>query len=179
MATAPSRPAEPPALPAYLLERTGFLLSVMGFTARRRFHEALAPLGLGGPKHFLVLNALDHEGGASQQALGQNLLIDPSTMVSVIDDFERDGLAERRRNPEDRRAHAIYVTRKGKGVLARARRAAAEVEADLLEPLDPDECAMLRDLLARVAVAKAVLPPGLGDECPPGGSQPGERRPPG
>lgn len=170
MATAPTRPPEPRALPAYLLERTGFLLSVMGFTARRRFHEALAPLGLGGPKHFLVLNALDHASGASQQALGHNLLVDPSTMVSVIDDFERDGLAERRRNPEDRRAHAVYVTRKGKSVLVRARRAAAAVEADLLEPLSAEERATLRDLLARVAIAKAVLPPGLGEECPPGGS---------
>ena len=177
MATAPSRRAEPPALPAHLLERTGFLLSVMGFTARRRFHEALQPLGLGGPKHFLVLNALDDADGASQQALGNNLLIDPSTMVSVIDDFERDRLAERRRNPEDRRAHAIYVTRKGKGVLSRARRAAAAVEADLLEPLSSEERATLRDLLARVAVAKALLPPGLGEECPPGGPPAAGRRP--
>ena len=39
--------------------------------------------------------------------------IDPSTMVSLIDQLETAGLAERRPHPTDRRARAIAITPKG------------------------------------------------------------------
>ena len=66
----------------------------------------------------------------SQQAIGERLRIDRTTMVSLIDDLERAGYVKRDRNPGDRRAYVITLTPAGKRAQARAEQA---VDADALE----------------------------------------------
>ncbi|MGH2879628.1 MAG: MarR family transcriptional regulator [Solirubrobacteraceae bacterium] len=56
--------------------------------------------------------------GASQQAIGERLQIPPSRMVAFVDALEQRGLLERRANPEDRRARALYLTDEGRELLA-------------------------------------------------------------
>jgi DNA-binding MarR family transcriptional regulator len=51
-------------------------------------------------------------GSLSQQAIGERLRIDRTTMVALIDDLERGGYVKRERNPHDRRA---YVITRGQG----------------------------------------------------------------
>jgi DNA-binding MarR family transcriptional regulator len=146
MAAEPA-PVDPlPRLP----NRTTFLLTKLGMGTGRLFSEAMAPLGLR-PPQFGVLNILDRFEGASQQAIGERLGIDPSSMVGVIDDCEADGLAERRRDPADRRRHAVYLTPKGRETLAAARAAAKRLQDEVLAPLDADERATLLALLERLA----------------------------
>jgi DNA-binding MarR family transcriptional regulator len=90
--------------------------------------------------------------------------MDPSTMVSTIDELESRGLVERRRHPTDRRAHALHVTDEGRATLARGRRVAAESQEELLAPLNAEERQGLHDLLLRVAEAAGSLtgPPAPG-----------------
>jgi DNA-binding MarR family transcriptional regulator len=134
-----------------LHDRTGFLFGKIGWRATRLFAAALEPMGLR-PKHYGVLNFLDAHPGASQQELGATMGIDPSSVVAIIDDFERAGVAERRRDPTDRRRYAIHLTRKGKTLLARAREAAQAAEEALLADLDADERRVLRVLLVKVSM---------------------------
>jgi DNA-binding MarR family transcriptional regulator len=82
--------------------------------------------------------------------------IDPSTMVTLIDELEDAGLAERRRRPGDRRAWEVAITPKGRRTLERGRRFAAQVEDDVLAGLSADERRQLIDLLRR---ALASAPP--------------------
>jgi DNA-binding MarR family transcriptional regulator len=42
-----------------------------------------------------------------QQDLVARSMIDPSSMVAVVDELEKMGLAERRQHPADRRKHAL------------------------------------------------------------------------
>ncbi|HEX3316562.1 MAG TPA: MarR family winged helix-turn-helix transcriptional regulator [Solirubrobacteraceae bacterium] len=133
-----------------LHDRTGFLFGKIGWRATRLFAAALEPMGLR-PKHYGVLNFLDANPGASQQELGATMGIDPSSVVAIIDDFERGGVAERRRDPSDRRRYAVHLTRKGKVLLHRAREAALAAEELLLADLDADERRVLHLLLVRVA----------------------------
>jgi DNA-binding MarR family transcriptional regulator len=133
-----------------LHDRTGFLFGKIGWRATRLFAAALEPMGLR-PKHYGVLHFLDANPGASQQELGATMGIDPSSVVAIIDDFERAGVAERRRDPTDRRRYAIHLTRKGKALLQRAREAAHSAEELLLADLDADERRVLHLLLVRVA----------------------------
>ena len=130
--------------------RVTFLLSKLGMGTGRLFSEAMAPLGLR-PPQFGVLTVLDRFEGASQQAIGERLGIDPSSMVGVIDDCEAAGLAERRRDPADRRRHAVYLTPKGRETLAAARTAAKRLQDEVLAPLDAEERATLLALLERLA----------------------------
>jgi DNA-binding MarR family transcriptional regulator len=75
--------------------------------------------------------------------------IDPSTMVSLIDQLEAAGLAERRPRPTDRRAREVAITPKGRRVLKQARELAARVEDDVLRGLTAPERRQLLTLLRR------------------------------
>src|SRR5689334_9110076 len=127
-------PTVPPGLHAALVRQTGYLISRVGFYAQRQFSARIGELGLT-PRMWGALNVLDAEGPITQQGLGKSIGMDPSTMVSTIDELEAQGLVERRRHPTDRRAHALHVTDAGRDTLARGRRVAAEAQNQLLAPL--------------------------------------------
>jgi DNA-binding MarR family transcriptional regulator len=112
----------------------GFTLSSLGYAVSRRFHATLAPLGLE-PREFALLRAVAPAEGASQQALAERLQIPPSRMVAFVDALEARGLLERRANPEDRRARALYLTDEGRELLATAFSLASELEAQLCSGL--------------------------------------------
>src|SRR5512142_743374 len=142
----------PPVLHAALMRHTGFLLSRMGMVAQKQFAERIESLGLT-PRMWGALNVLDVEGEITQHALCKGLGIDPSSMVSTIDELESQGLVERRRHPSDRRAHALHVTTLGRQTLARGRELARKAQDQLLAPLDEEEREQLHGLLLRLALA--------------------------
>jgi DNA-binding MarR family transcriptional regulator len=75
--------------------------------------------------------------------------IDPSTMVALIDQLEGTGLARRRPSARDRRAREVTITPKGRRVLERGRRTAAQVEDEVLGGLSGPERGQLLVLLRR------------------------------
>jgi DNA-binding MarR family transcriptional regulator len=113
-----------------------------------RTAQALEPVGLT-PPLFGLLNLIAVSEGATQQEIGVEMAVDPSTMVSLIDQLERAGLAKRRPHPTDRRARAVALTPKGRRVLERARGLATEVQDDVLRGLTGDERRELLTLLRR------------------------------
>ncbi len=136
--------------PEPLASAPGFLLSWNGQRTAYRFAEALRPLGLR-PHHFGVLTLIDADPGAAQQELVDRSMIDPSSMVAVIDELEELGLAERRPHPSDRRKHAVHLTDEGRKTLGRARAAAMKTAGELFAPLDANERELLRRLLRKLA----------------------------
>jgi DNA-binding MarR family transcriptional regulator len=135
-----------------LSRNTGYLISRLGALGQRRFAERMASLGLT-PRMWGALNVLDHEGPLSQHALGRCVGMDPSSMVSTIDELEAKGLVQRRRHPNDRRAYALHITDEGHDVLGRGRQLARGAQEELLGGLDADERAQLHALLLKVASA--------------------------
>jgi DNA-binding MarR family transcriptional regulator len=146
MAASPSQ-----ALPPAVADRLGFL-----FAKAHQEMLALARLlpdpdqhGLTG-KHFGCLSVIASEGPLSQQALGERLRVDRTTIVAVVDDLEAAGFVERRRNPEDRRAYALHATPKGKAWLERVAPRVLAAERELLTPLSAAERRQLVSLLQRI-----------------------------
>jgi DNA-binding MarR family transcriptional regulator len=117
--------------------------------------EALESIGLT-PARFGVLNVLGAREGAIQQELGSAMGIDPSTMVSLIDELESAGLAKRRPHPQDRRARQVSITPKGRRLLQRARKMAFEAEDEVLRGLTAAE---RRELLRLLRRAFSSAPP--------------------
>jgi DNA-binding MarR family transcriptional regulator len=142
----------PPGVHESLVKHTGFLLARMGHVAAKQFAARLEQMDLT-PRMWGALNVLDHEGAITQQTLGKCTGIDPSSMVSTIDDLEAAGLVERRRHPSDRRAHALHLTDEGRETLTRGRGLARKAQEDLLEPLSAAERKQLHELLFRLAMA--------------------------
>jgi DNA-binding MarR family transcriptional regulator len=124
---------------------------------------ALRSIGLT-PALFAVLNYLRSEDGAIQQQIGSAMKIDPSTMVSLVDQLERAGLVKRRPRPEDRRAREILITPKGRRTLQRARELAEEVEGEVLQGLSPGERRQLVTLLQKAFAAAPPQPPWSAEE---------------
>jgi DNA-binding MarR family transcriptional regulator len=83
-------------------------------------------------------------------------------MVAFVDSLERRGLLERRQNPADRRARALFLTDEGRELLGGAFQAAGEYERDLSQDLTGAEREQLLELLARVG-AHVGIPRDLDD----------------
>src|SRR5918999_406931 len=129
-------------------EFAGQLLFRLWRVSHTRTAEALDSLGLT-TALFALLNVLGTHEGAIQQELGAAMGVDPSTMVSLIDQLEAGGLANRRPRPTDRRAREVVITPKGRRVLEQARQLAREVEDDVLRGLSGAERRQVVALLRR------------------------------
>lgn len=100
-------------------------------------------------RHLGVLGALAEAGPISQRALVDRLQLDKSSMVYIVDELERQGLAERRRDPRDRRIYAVHLTDAGRDRLDAAAATTGDAMSGLLAPFSADERRRLHDLLAR------------------------------
>ncbi|BAL87984.1 putative MarR-family transcriptional regulator [Actinoplanes missouriensis 431] len=100
-------------------------------------------------RHLGVLGVLAQAGPLSQAALIARLQLDKSSMVYIVDELERQGLAERRRNERDRRSYAVSLTEAGRQRLVAATATTDAAMAELLAPFTADERVQLHGLLAR------------------------------
>lgn len=98
---------------------------------------------------YEVLMAIRLEEPRSQAALAARLGFDRTVMTYLVDRFEADGLITRRSDPQDRRARRLALTERGAAVLEGLDVEVAAIEAELLEPLSPDERRTLIGLLRR------------------------------
>jgi DNA-binding MarR family transcriptional regulator len=147
--------ASPPLADPVVTEFAGQLFFRLWRASHTRTAEALKSVGLT-PALFGVLNVLGAREGAIQQELSSDMGIDPSAMVSLIDELEGKGLAARQRHPRDRRAWEIGITPRGRQALERARGLALGVEDDVLGGLSDGE---RRELLALLRRALDSAPP--------------------
>lgn len=118
---------------------------------------ALQTIGLT-PALFAVLNYLRAHEGAIQQQIGAAMGIDPSTMVALVDELERAGLAKRRPQRHDRRAREVLITPKGRRALQRGRELAEQVENEVLRGLSTAERRRLVTLLRKAFEASPPQP---------------------
>ena len=136
--------------PEELAGYTGFLLGYLGEKSRRNFIALLEPHGFH-PREFGLLTVLSKRPGITQQELAGLARVDPSSMVALLDDLERRGVAERRVDPDDRRRRAVYLTDKGGDQMRVLQREARRSAKQFLAPLSEDERTALNALLRKLA----------------------------
>ena len=138
-----------------------FLLVQLGFHLARVFGERLEPLGLEQRQAGMLARLAENDGG-SQQAIAELLGVNPTRMVFLTDELEKLGLVERRRNPADRRSHALYLTEAGTAMLARVREVTRAHEAAATAGLSAAErdqlIALLKHLARDQGLAAQALP---------------------
>lgn len=137
-----------------------FLLVQLGMHGARRFGERLQPLGLEQRQAGMLVRLAANEG-QSQQAIAAMLGVNATRMVFLVDELEKLGLVQRRRNPEDRRSHALYLTDPGRAALAQVQAVAAEHEQQMSAGLTAAERKELIGLLRRVADTQGLRPGSL------------------
>jgi DNA-binding MarR family transcriptional regulator len=134
-----------------------FLLSQLGHRSASVFADLIASIDLT-PPHAGILRAISAESGRSQQALSGQLGLLPSRVVTYVDELEDRGYVERRRNPDDRRLHALYLTASGKKVMTKIGELGRQHDRLLTAGLDAQQRDTLHQLLATIAENQGLTP---------------------
>jgi DNA-binding MarR family transcriptional regulator len=134
-----------------------FLLSQLGHRSASVFTDLIASIDLT-PPHAGILRAIAAEPGRSQQALSGQLGLLPSRVVAYVDELEDRGYVERRRNPADRRLHALHLTTPGKKVITKIGVLGRQHDRLLTAGLDSQQRDILHHLLATIAEHQGLTP---------------------
>ncbi|MFF2843377.1 MULTISPECIES: MarR family winged helix-turn-helix transcriptional regulator [Paenarthrobacter] len=126
----------------------GLLLAKLHATGSLLNNKALADYGLR-ERSFSVLTLACSGLEPTQRELADFLSLDPSQVVSLVDDLEHRGLVKRAQGKQDRRAKIIVSTSEGRRIHNKARAALEVCEQTQLAALNEEENAQLRALLKK------------------------------
>jgi DNA-binding MarR family transcriptional regulator len=131
------------------LRHIGFLISRASLAHRNIIDHQLNTSGIhrGQPP---VLFALQKYDGMSNSEMAEFLGVTPATLTNKIKRMEKAGLVIRKRDPEDKRFSRIYMTEKGRGIMAQLKASVREIENKLLMGFSKDEITILRGLVQRI-----------------------------
>lgn len=103
-----------------------------------------------GPGGSMVLLALSEMNGGPLNELTRRVARDKSQMSRVIQSLENKGVVERRPSPSDGRVSEVFLTEKGKAVVAALTDALTEAIDQVMAPITEAEKATLKDIMRRV-----------------------------
>ncbi|MGR0158797.1 MarR family winged helix-turn-helix transcriptional regulator [Paenarthrobacter nitroguajacolicus] len=126
----------------------GLLLAKLHATGSLLNNKALADYGLR-ERSFSVLTLACSGLEPTQRELADFLSLDPSQVVSLVDDLEHRGLVKRAQGKQDRRAKIIVSTSEGRRIHNKARAALEVCEQTQLAALSEEENVQLRALLKK------------------------------
>jgi DNA-binding MarR family transcriptional regulator len=137
--------SSPLTVPPSLGELTGYLLRRAFVVAHDRAKSEIPE-----PHHVRdvpILAILQAGGPVSQRRLSEQLGVNRTLMVGLVDGLEEAGLVERTRNPQDRRSYALRLTEEGEQRLAELREHVLRTDDRLTARLTPAQRARLAELL--------------------------------
>jgi DNA-binding MarR family transcriptional regulator len=113
----------------------------------RAVNEAMSGCGLSMAR-TKVLRRLHEQGPTRQSVLAADFELSPHSITDIVDGLERQGLAERRPDPADRRAKLVAITDSGQASLDVANATWERLLTQIFGALDEDDRATLLRLLA-------------------------------
>jgi len=102
---------------------------------------------------YVILRRLQQDGPQNVSALATALNLDGSTVTRQVTALQKDGLIERRRDPDDGRGTVIAATDTGLHQVDMVRQARRELYGSVLRAYSPDERRELARTLERFTAA--------------------------
>ena len=130
-------------------QSTGYMTNWAARLFARAIDRQLAPLGVSSG-YLPVFFALGGGAELTQSALANVAAIEQPTMANTLGRMERDGLIERRPDPNDRRSALVRLGAEGRRVASRVLSGAQSVNEMALAGLNAQERKTYLTLLARV-----------------------------
>jgi MarR family transcriptional regulator for hemolysin len=127
----------------------GYWLTMTTQAYHRAVSEELVPHGVT-YRQSMVLGWLALEGELSQTELAAKMMVEPPTLVGILDRMERDGWISRHNCPSDRRKNLIRANEAAEPVWERIVECARRVRERATEGLSDRQLETLKKLLARV-----------------------------
>lgn len=130
-------------------ESVGYWLTLATQAFHRAVSEEVAPHGIT-YRQSQVLAWLVIEGELSQAELATKMMVEPPTLVGILDRMERDGWITRNSCPSDRRKKLIRATAAAEPVWEKIAECGRRVRARATAQLTSEEIRSLKDMLGRV-----------------------------
>lgn len=127
----------------------GYWLVATNQAYSRAFNELLAPHGVTF-RQAQLLGWLALEGPMSQTELASRMLIEPPSLVGILDRAEAEGWIERRPCSADRRRKLIHTLPAAEPVWKKIAECGREIRSQAAAGLTADEVETLRYLLEKV-----------------------------
>jgi DNA-binding MarR family transcriptional regulator len=105
---------------------------------------------------FVLLACLAEQDAITQKELARRASSDPSTIRAMLVLLEGRGLVARARHPDDRRAHVVTLTARGRRLAGRLWKTSEPIRVQLLADFSADEARRLIDCLRRLIDNMAV-----------------------
>jgi MarR family transcriptional regulator for hemolysin len=132
------------------------LLNQAAFAVAVRLSAALAEIDTSVKVYCVLKKGV--EGDFTQAQLAERAWMDKTTMVNVLDEMERDGLAVRTLAPTDRRVRVVAITAKGRSLLVRADALVQATYDDVLSSLSPTRRSQLLSALTALVEGPLAAP---------------------
>ena len=110
----------------------------------------VAPSGVLTPRQFAILESIGENTGISQTGLVEKTGIDRSTLADIVRRMLEKDLIQRQRTPEDARAYAVKLTRKGVNTLKKMRLHADSVDKQFLAAIPKEHRETFLAVLAQI-----------------------------
>ncbi len=130
-------------------ESIGFWLTLATQAFHRALGEEVAPHGVT-HRQSQVLAWLALDGELSQSELANKMMVEPPTLVGILDRMERDGWITRNSCAADRRKKMIRATSAAEPVWEKIAECGRRVRARATSQLTAEELQSLKELLDRV-----------------------------
>jgi DNA-binding MarR family transcriptional regulator len=134
-------------------ENLGYLLAKASQRWNERLQEGFAEAGYPEVRasYGSVLIPLLEEDGLRMGEIARRARLSKQTMTTMVRLCERDGLVERRPDPDDGRATRVHLTAKARHFQPAAERVLARLERDARRSLGKTRLAELRQSLKELA----------------------------
>lgn len=126
------------------------LLEEITVNKRKKYFDQLRKIGLHIGQDQLLCQ-LSKEDGITQRQLSERLNCEPPTVANALKSLENHAFVERKRDPSDGRTNHVFLTEKGKEMIAPVHEVWLEEQERLLQGLSVDELEVLKDLLQKMA----------------------------
>ncbi|MDO5423098.1 MAG: MarR family transcriptional regulator [Eubacteriales bacterium] len=102
------------------------------------------------PGQVCIMRLLEQKEGLSQCEIGKYAGIRPSSVSVAMQKLEREGILERKMDPEDTRKSRVYLTEKGRLELERFSCHFVESDERCFQGFDEEEKRKMEEFLRRV-----------------------------
>lgn len=128
-----------------------WLMATCSKTLRERLAVRFANAGYAvTPEQWAILGRLGQQDGLSQQALADRFHRSKVAAFQLISKLEKQGLVERRHDPDDGRSNLIYLTEEGRRIQPELVKLASENMAAALQGIDDGDLTTAKKVVRQI-----------------------------
>lgn len=130
-------------------ESVGYWITITSHFYQDALNQELLPYGITF-RQFQVIGWLVYEGPLSQVELAERMMIEPPTLVRILDRMERDEWIRRESDPGDRRRKVIQVLPEAKPVWSKMVACLKRLREKATQGMTAEQVETLKSLLQQV-----------------------------